>query len=316
MSMEQNARSSPLIIPAVSRVSKLRGGAVAVIVSAIGLVVAALGFGYSPEKSPANPGVERTRVENTRVENTRAGLSHSHTLTLSDSPQPARIEPASPAWNGGFSSGQLNPGIWALNAEGDFSERVVDVINARNSAPPDYSLRLRAATMNTRDDTVKSFGAHSLQSFPLNNATITADLDWNDQANGCYMSAGLILAPEAVSGNPLNGDNWLKVEYIGVPPGKNARIEISVKQDGRPRTLFNEGWPEKNRAGRPIAVQHLEINTRRGSVSVLENGAPIFESKTRELSFEAGHLYLQMSSHSNYPPREIYFRGLTLSFER
>ncbi|HLX65308.1 MAG TPA: hypothetical protein VKX17_28825 [Planctomycetota bacterium] len=306
MSTEQNERSG-LIIPAQR---SHRAGVVAILVLAIGLVVAVLGIGsagFQPARASADGAPTSCRLE--------AGAPQcANDLTSETISRAAGVPPLQ--WNDGFSAGPLNPSIWGLNVDGDFSERLVDVISSKKSIAPEYYLRLRAATMNTRDDTVKFLGAYTLQSFPLSDATIAVDLDWNNQANGCYMSAGLILAPEAASGNPLNGDNWLKVEYIGVPPGKNARIEISVKQDSRQRTLFNEGWPEKNRAGRPIAVQHLEIHTQRGSVAVLENGAKIFESRTRELSFNTGHVYLQMSSHSNYPPREIYFRGLMLSFER
>ena len=209
-------------------------------------------------------------------------------------------------WSDALASGKLDPAIWELHADGDFSERLVEVLDSRR-------LRLRAATMETRDDTVKFFGAHTRQSFALKDARIAANLDWNNQSNGCYMSAGLILAPDSTTHNPLSGSDWLKVEYIGVPPGLKARIDISIKKDGRERILFNEGWPEKHRAGRPIAVQHLEIATHDGQIKILENDNIIYESKESELSFERGHLYLQMSSHSNYLAREIYFSAIRIS---
>ena len=55
---------------------------------------------------------------------------------------------------------------------------------------------------------------------------IAVELDWNDQPNGSYLSAGLILAPEPTEANPSRGRSWLKVEYVGVPPGRNARLVV------------------------------------------------------------------------------------------
>ena len=67
--------------------------------------------------------------------------------------------------------------------------------------------------------------------------------------------------------------------YVGVPPGRNARMLAELRSQGRDDTVETEGWPE----------------TRRRTLS------------PQALSFETGYLYLQMSSHSNYAARSIYF---------
>jgi hypothetical protein len=110
----------------------------------------------------------------------------------------------------------------------------------------------------------------------------------------------------------LRTEDWLKVEYVGVPPGRNARLAVEARTGGQERTLFTEGWPERNRAGRRIDVQDLLIVFARSSFEVHENGRRVFESE-QGVSFDAAHLHLQLSSHSNYPPREIFFDDVHVS---
>lgn len=213
-----------------------------------------------------------------------------------------------PGWTEAFSQGRLDPARWEITADGDFRDRAVDVVDVNKRGPGDFRLQLRADTRGTRDDTVKFLGVRSVRKIPLGEDTrISAELDWNDQTNGSYLSAGLILSPLATSGSPLSGPDWLRVEYIGVPPGQNARMVISIKANGRERTLYTEGWPDTNRAGRKVGLQQLTIITRGRAFQVWENGQLMYDAKTQLLSFEVAYVYLQLSSHSNYPAREIYF---------
>jgi hypothetical protein len=196
----------------------------------------------------------------------------------------------------------LDAASWARTSEGDFEEAVVD--------GPDRGgrLRIRAATRGTRDDTVKFTGARTVRKFPLGpGARVSGRLDWNRQVNGSYLSGSFILAPEATAANPLSGQNWFKVEYIGVPPGENGRLLIACRSSGRERYLADEGWPQLNRQGRKIGLQEIEIVVDDPGVRVFENGALVFETKERVILFDTSYLYLQMSTHSNYPPRELFF---------
>ena len=219
------------------------------------------------------------------------------------------LQPIAPyAWTESFIQGRLDPSRWQTTAEGDFREGTVDVVDVGKPGASDFRLRLRADTRGTRDDTVKFLGVGTTFRIPLGGPTrISLRLDWNEQANGSYLSAGLVLSPENTTGNPLQRRNWLKVEYVGVPPGKNARLAVSLKREGRERSLNSQGWPETNRAGRKLAVQNIEIVTVGGSFEVWENGALQYEAPEETLPFDSAYLYLQMSSHSNYPPREIFF---------
>ena len=181
-----------------------------------------------------------------------------------------------------------------------FNERVVDVV-------PDGRLRLRANTMGTRDDSVKFLGVRARRSFDVGTGLcIAVTLDWNDQQNGSYLSAGLIVAEEETDGNPVRGENWLAVEYVGVPPGRKARMQIRSSRKGRVRTLEDEGWPDEQRTGRTIGEAHLRLWFAPDSFRLWEDDRLVHTSQ-RPSSLERVFLYLQLSSHSNYPAREIYF---------
>ena len=217
-------------------------------------------------------------------------------------------------WREGFDEGRLDPARWATTAEGDFKDSTVDVVDVSRRGPGDFRLRLRADTRGTRDDTVKHLGVRTVEKIPLREGTrIGATLDWNDQVNGSYLSAAMILTPETTSGNPLRGRDWLKIEYVGVPPGRNARLAVALCVGGLERTLFTEGWPDTNRAGRKIAVQRLLLVLAESSFEIRENGRRVFASKAAGVAFDAASLHLQISSHSNYPPREVFFDDIHVS---
>ena len=131
-------------------------------------------------------------------------------------------------------------------------------------------------------------------------------LDWADQANGSYLTAAVVLSPHATAGNPLDTSDWLKVAYVGVPPGRNARMLVELRSHGPDDTVETEGWPETRREGRRIGMQEIRLRVRSRAIEVWEGGRLIWMSP-QALSFETGYLYLQMSSHSNYAARSIYF---------
>jgi len=238
------------------------------------------------------------------------GVGAGGTLFVLSRPQ-AEARPAVPrvaarpdGFRDAFDRPELDSAAWISVADGDFQERVVDVQSGR--------LRLRCATVGTNDRTVKYLGVRSVAAVPLRDGRkVSAELDWNNQANGSYLSSALVLAPAATEGNPLLTSDWIKIEYVGVPPGKNGRLVVGRRAKGRELPLFTEGWPESNRNGRPIARQKIELILRGDGVDVLENGIKVFSSHEK-LPFEAAHLYLLMSSHSNYPPRELYWDNVRI----
>jgi len=212
-----------------------------------------------------------------------------------------------------FSDGTLNPQLWEITREGDFKESTIDVYDADPTENVDYRLRLRMNTIGTKDDTVKFHGVRSVEKVNFSDEKeISFDLDWNNQSNGCYLTASLYLCPTATNGNPRNEKDWLKFEYVGVPPGRNARCVIATKINGKVKYLYTEGWPEQ-RTGRYIAYQWIKIVLDNKSLKIIENGKEIYCLQSHALEFTSAYLYLQMSSHSNYPAREIYFDNVVIA---
>jgi len=213
--------------------------------------------------------------------------------------------PGGPVWSDDFDRADLGAG-WAVTREADFKDYAADIAGGR--------LRLRADTIGTDDSTVKYLGVRSIREFRFDDdAMLSVDLDWNGQANGSYLTAGLVLGPEARDGNPLEGADWLKVEYVGVPPGRNGRIVVALRTGGREQSLYAEGWPLANREGRPIGLQRIGVRIRDGGFEVFENGRSIYVSEPDAIGFAAAHVYLQMSSHSNYTAREVFFDDVRVS---
>ena len=51
----------------------------------------------------------------------------------------------------------------------------------------------------------------------------------------------------------------------------------------------------------------MRLRFRNHAVEVWEGDRRVWTSEADALVFGTAYLYLQMSSHSNYPPRAIYF---------
>jgi len=216
-------------------------------------------------------------------------------------------------WSETFSQGRLDLAHWQPTFEGDCRDCSVSVVNAIEQ--DDFQLRLLADTLGTQDDSIKFIGARNTRLIDLSKATrISVELDWNKQINGSYLSAALILSPHKTKQNPLKTSDWLKIEYVGVPPGQNARMIISFMAKGRVRTLYTEGWPDTNRTGRKIALQKITVVLLdRSLFQVWENAQLIYDSKLDKLPFREAYLYLQLSSHSNYSARSVYFDNIRVT---
>jgi hypothetical protein len=209
-----------------------------------------------------------------------------------------------------FNTGYLDPGRWEMTREGDTHQSLIEVVPISPSDQDEYRLRLGMDTIGTMDDTVKYIGIKSRESINLRQAhEISFDLDWNNQSNGCYLTAGFFLCSMETSTNPEREPEWLKIEYIGVPPGKNARVIIAIKADDSVRFLYTEGWPEE-RSGRPVGYQRIVLIPDTKGITILENGSFLYYISKNNLNLESGYLYFQLSSHSNYPFREIYFDNI------
>lgn len=217
---------------------------------------------------------------------------------VAESPGPLLYDP--------FDGPDLDGTLWEPTAHNDFESHIADVVGGR--------LRLACSTIGTDDTTVKYHGIRSVEPMvPITDGAVVEFLfDWNDQANGCYMHAGVYIAPEA-SDNPADVDDRLEFVYIGVPPGQMARAWVTLRQGGlQPRILLDEGWP-RDRTGRRIGVHSVSLLIERDRLTLQEDGEALLTAGDLDLDWGWSHLYLQQSSHSNYPLRTVYFDDVRVS---
>ena len=171
-----------------------------------------------------------------------------------------------------FDSGQLDLSRWTITSQNDFRESIVDVYDVGEM---DYRLRLSGNTLGTDDSTVKFHGVmwNNPVSF-IDENCVSFELDWNNQTNGSYLTAGMYISDKVTDENPRDLENWLRVQYVGVPPGKNARLLITGVSNGVSTIFHNEGWPQ-NRTGRKIGNMRIDLTIDETSFSVFENGETV-----------------------------------------
>ena len=87
---------------------------------------------------------------------------------------------------------------------------------------------------------------------------------------------------------------------------------MTSRVHGEVRTLFADGWPEANRAGRPVGQAQLEVAWRGAELEIRENGRVVHMDRAAAAPFAAAYVYLQMTSHSNYAERAIHFDDVLL----
>lgn len=220
--------------------------------------------------------------------------------------------PCAAAWREDFSPGSLDPLRWRVTRAGDSRTHVAEVVPAQRG--PGFRLRLATDTRGTRDDSVKHVGVASRCAIALGrDARVRVLLDWGPPANGSYLAGAVVLSPHATTGDPRATADWLSVGYVGVPPGRNARLLVAARVNGVSRTLFEEGWPGANREGRPVGRSELEVAWRGSSLEFREGGRLVHTASAADASFESAHVYLQLSSHSNFPARAIHFEDLRIT---
>jgi len=213
-----------------------------------------------------------------------------------------------------FEQGFLDSYRWEVTTDGDFADFLVDVHDVDASQDTNYRLRLQANTIGTSDP-LKFLGVRTTKELDFSaGRAVSFDLDWNDQANGCYLTASFYLCP-TVSSNPKNEDNWLKFEYTGVPPGRNVRINVWEKIDGAIKPHYTD-WGPRDDQDRPIGKylepgnHRIELLLGENNLRVLEDDEEIYKLLGYESNFSTAYIYLQMSSGTNYHTREVYFDNI------
>jgi hypothetical protein len=211
---------------------------------------------------------------------------------------------ASVAWREAFTSAQLDAQRWQGTHEGYLGARAVQIVPGDSA----HRLRLAVDTRATPDDTLTHVGVVTRCPVPIGTDTrVRVRIDWGPPANGSYLAAAVVLSPHATSGDPSKTSDYLSIGYVGVPPGRNARLLVRARVSGDVRTLFADGWPDANRAGRSVGKSQLEVSWRAAELEVRENGRIVYTGRAAEAPFAAAYVYLQMTSHSNYAERAIHF---------
>jgi hypothetical protein len=215
-----------------------------------------------------------------------------------------------------FSESELDMSRWKLTRDGDFNQMAVDLQRVEREGRDDHRLRLMANTLETSDP-IKHLGIRSVERMDLSQLrAVSFDLDWNAQRNGCYLAAALYICP-VESENPRKEKEWVKFEWTGVPPGKNIRTNVWAKANGGLKQLYTD-WGSRDENGRPqgrtVAPGEHRIQLLFGDrgIRISVDSRQIFYAE-HSLSFAAGYLYLQMSSGTNYPSREVYFDNINVT---
>ena len=91
-----------------------------------------------------------------------------------------------------------------------------------------------------------------------------------------------------------------------------------------PACVRAQGYPSNFDFGAPASAQEIAAIAIAiapdgaglpGGSGDYARGKQVYETKERVLGFETAHLYLQVSTHSNYPPREVFFDKIRLPGE-
>jgi hypothetical protein len=170
-------------------------------------------------------------------------------------------------------------------------------------------LVLAANTLGTDDATVKLRGVRTKAAFaaaPGRGLRVGLVLDWNDQANGCYLTTGVALVPEGAGPDPRALPDALAFELVGVPPGKNVRPSLWRRQAGGLQPLFTDGWPQakaEDRVGRSPRRARWSLEVLGERVRLLEDERVVHEGPGGLA--QPVHVVVFMTSHSNYPERTV-----------
>jgi len=226
-------------------------------------------------------------------------------LSCRSSPSaPSAGEPAVDSLQDNFNGSKIDETRWVLVRDGDFRKEAIELSGAR--------LKISADTIGTDERTIKYLGLRSRSPVDFRSPKLlSCNIDWNNQSNGTYLTASIYICPQASAGAPEKEPDWLKFEYAGVPPDKNARALVAAKVAGQLKLLETEGWPEQ-RQGRLIGNQRIEIRLAQNNLTVSEDGRRIV-STNPQLGFSSGYVYLLLSSHSNYPERTVFFDNFSIT---
>ena len=225
-----------------------------------------------------------------------------------------------------FDEGYLDITRWNVTRDGDFNQFAVDVKDVdptrvlANSAPEkDYRLRLMVNTLGI-SGSEKSLGVRSMNKFDFSQAQeISFDLDWNNQPGDFHLTAGFYLCP-VESENPRKEEDWIGLEWVGMPQDQNIPINLLESSNGSTNQLSTDfGSEDKNGKLQKWTVKsgshRIKILFDSKAIRVWVDSYQICHAK-HSLGFTSGYIYLQLSSGSKHSSREVYFDNIVVIKQR
>lgn len=204
-----------------------------------------------------------------------------------------------------FRQGPLDPRRWVPTRLNDFQASSLEVMPDPQE-PGDGRLRFRAATIGTRHHTVKYLGVAHPRPIDLRHPVeIEIEIDWAHQSNGSYLTLGFYLSPKWSAATASRHKDWLSFRFVGIPPGKTARAELMRRTHGNLQVVERFGWP-KVKSGRDLGRATVTLSLDGRSLSLSIDGKEQFSTPDAGFRFDRAYLFLEMSTHSNYPRRELF----------
>ena len=138
-------------------------------------------------------------------------------------------------------------------------------------------------------------------------------MEWLEDSNSNYLSAGLALVPSASpdGGDPRDLPEAVHLSFIGSGDEGRARRELVVNRRGSAIHRETEGWPKVEPQGRKVGKTEL-ILTVGASVMRLEEAGREPVSISHGPGFAEGNLVLFVASHSNSMRRAVRFTNLAI----
>jgi hypothetical protein len=206
-----------------------------------------------------------------------------------------------------FSEESLDPNVWTVVQDGEIHDVVAQ------TDPTHSQLRLGLGTDGTHGEPLKSVEVRTATPLDLTQPhRIDATVQWPTGETG-YLVAGVVLSPDPpTSGSMLRAPDWLRAEYVGVPPGGNARAAVYAEKAGSIAWLYKDGWPLPSAAGRTIGAVHLTVVLTSQTVEVDEDGQALLPATPYGLDLGHAYLALFVSSRSGFPAREVRFSSLKI----
>ncbi len=183
-----------------------------------------------------------------------------------------------------------------------------------SAEPTDRGWRLALDTRGAPADEVRAVGVAAGPLRLGEGLLLRGELEWFASGNASYWTAGLLLSSRAPEGGlaSLDVEPAVRLELVGVPPGRTARRYGALRVGARTIPLATDGWPE--RPGRALERATLELELTASWVTLRADGEQLARVP-RPIGLAAGDVWAlaYATSHANYAERAVRFQDLVLS---